>query len=214
MTTRIYAISIFLALSGCATTIPMTSKISDAVLMGVKQSKINAIDYEYTTNVQDGEIRPSGKGTREIPPMSPTFLHTQSSTLDKMLKDYIGMKFSTVDPSAPTKIKVTLKDFWIEQYNTATAGKQFMTAMVGGEMNIAIVAHLNITIVYSANDAPIIKNLAIEADSTHVQGIGTYSATSAYHRGRDSMEFRVAEAINSANNKAIIMLNAFIDSVP
>lgn len=212
MTTWIYALSIFLALSGCATTIPMTSKISDTVMMGVKQSQINAIDYEYITHVQDGEIKPYGKGTREIPPLSQTYEHAQNSTFERMLKDYIGMKFSVVDPSAPTKIKVTLQEFWIEQYNTASAGKQFMTAMVGGEMNIAVVAHLNITIEYSTDGQPIIKNLAIEADSTHVQGIGTYSGTSAYHRGRDSIEFRVAEAINNANNKAIIMLNSFLDS--
>lgn len=212
MTTRLGVLVILLPLCGCATAIPMTSKMSETVMMGIKQGPVKAVAYEYMSIVQDGEIQPVGKDSREVQPMSPTYVHTESETLNKMIKDYVQIKFGTADPSAPAKIKVVLKDFWLEQYNTTSAGKQFLVAVVGGEMNIAIIAHLNVVFEYLNGGVPVTKTVKIEADSTHVQGIGTYSNTSAYHRGRDSMEFRVAEAINGANNKAIAMLNIFLDS--
>lgn len=209
---RITIIALVVFVSACATAIPTSSRISDTMMMGIKQGPVKAVAFEFNSAVQDGEIQPVGKDSREVPPMSPTYVHTENSTLDKMLKDYMNMKFPAVDAAAPTKMKVTLKDFWIEQYNTASAGKQLMVGLVGGEMNIAVVAHLTVVFEFSNGGSPITKNVMIESDSTHVQGVGTYSSTSSYYRGRESIEFRVAEAINGANNKAIALLNQFIDS--
>ncbi len=206
-------LSFTILLSACATTVPISSRMNDAIMMNIKQGATKVVAFEFDPRILDGELQPVGKDSREAPPMSPTFSHTESTTLNKMLKDYLGLKFASVNPDASAKLKVTLNDFWIEQYNTTGTGKQFMVAMVGGEMNIAIVAHLTLTFEYSNGGAPITKNLMIEADSMHVQGVGTYSGTSAYHRGRDSIEFRVAEAIDGANNKAIAMLNSFLDSI-
>lgn len=199
-------------ISACATAIPTSSRMSEAMMMGIKLGQVKTAAFEFSSAIQDGEIQPVGKDSREVPPMSPTYVHTENSTLDKMLKDYLSMKFSAVDAAAPAKVKVTLKDFWIEQYNTASAGKQFMVAMAGGEMNIAVVAHLTLVFEFSNGGEPITKNVLVESDSTHVQGVGTYTTTSSYHRGRESIEFRVAEAMNGANNKAIALLNQFIDS--
>lgn len=199
-------------LSACATTIPTSSRMSDTMMMGIKQGPVKAIAFEYNSAIQDGEIQPVGKNSREVPSMSPIYVHTENSTLDKMLKDYMSMKFSVVNAAAPIRVKVMLKDFWIEQYNTESTGKQIMVGLAGGEMNIAIIAHLTLAFEFSNGGEPVTKNVLVESDSTHVQGIGTYTNTSLYHRGRESIEFRVAEAMNGANNKAIALLNQFLDS--
>ena len=205
-------LSAALVFSACATAIPTSSRMSETMMMGIKQGPVKAVAFEYLSAIQDGEIEPVGKDTRETQPMGPTYEHTENSTFNRMLYDYIGMKFPAIDAAAPVKVKVTLNDFWIEQYNTSSTGKQIMVGLIGGEMNVAVVDHLALAFEFSNGRAPVTKNVLVESDSTHVQGIGTYTNTSLYNRGRDSIEFRVAEAMNGANNKAIALLNQFIDS--
>ncbi len=210
--TIITLIGSILLLSACASSIPTTTKMSDAIMMGIKTSPTKTVGYEYKSNVQDGTIKPCNKDTRDVQGGHPGYMHTESTTLDKMLRDYLSMKFTSVDPSSDPKIKVTLKDFWIEQYSTDSTGKQWLVALGGGEINILVVANLDLVYEFSKGGAPVTKVVRVSGDSTHVAGMGTGTSTSNIHRGNQSIEFRVADAVNAANNKALAILNQFIES--
>jgi len=200
-------------LSACvATSIPTTTKVSDTIMMGVKTSLAKAVSYEYKANIEDGTIKPCDKDTRNEQASHPGYMHTEGATLDKMLRDYMAMKFSNVDSTSDPKIKVTLKDFWLEQYSTDSTGKQWLVALGGGEINIMVVAHLDMVFEISKAGASVTKTIRVSGDSAHVTGIGTGTSTSNIDRGNQNIEFRVADAINAANNKAIIMLNQFFES--
>ncbi|MFZ3072260.1 MAG: hypothetical protein WA162_03345, partial [Thermodesulfobacteriota bacterium] len=86
-------------------------------------------------------------------------------------------------------------------------------ALGGGEINMMVVAHLDLIFEISeSGKEPKIKNVHVTADSSHVAGIGTSTTTSNIYRGKESIEYRVADAINAANNKAIAMINQFIET--
>lgn len=201
-----------LFLSACASSIPTTTKMSDAIMMGIKTSPTKTVAYEYKSNVQDGTIKPCNKDTRDIQGGHPGYIHTESTTLDKMLRDYFAMKFTSIDPASDPKIKVTLRDFWLEQYSTDSTGKKWLVAFGGGELNIMVVANLDLVYELSKGGASVTKVVRVSGDSAHVAGIGTGTSTSNYNRGNQSIEFRVADAMNAANNKALAMLNHFIES--
>ena len=208
----IFLVGSILLLSACASTIPMTTKMNDAIMMGIKTSQTKTIGYEYTSNVVDGTIKPCLKDTRDVQPGHPGYTHNESVTLDKMLRDYLSMKFNSVDNSSEPKIKVVLKDFWLEQYSPDSNAKKWLTALGGGELNVIIVANLDLVYEISKGGTSVTKAVRVSGDSTHVTGAGTGTSTSNVYRGKESIEFEVADAINTANNKALAMLNQFIES--
>lgn len=203
---------VFSFMFGCASTIPMTAKMSDTVMMGIKNNSSTSSAFEFQSNITDGIIKPCGKDNREPQSGHPGYSHTENATFEKMLKDYIGMKFVAIDNSSDTKLKVMIRDFWIEQYSPDSAGSQFLAVMGGGEINMVVVANLDVVYILTDNGKTVSKNIKVSSDSTHVSGIGTGTSTSRIHRGSDSIEYRVVEAINGVNSKAIIMLNQFLES--
>jgi hypothetical protein len=209
---HIIIIGLTVLLSACASTIPTTTKMSDAVMMGIKTSSIKAVGYEYNSNIPDGIVKPCSKDTRDVQTNHPGYMHTESTTLDKMIKDYLSMKFNAVDQMSDPKIKVTLKNFWIEQYSPDSTAKQVFVALGGGEINVMVVANLDLVYEISKDGTPVTKSVRVSGDSAHVAGIGTGTSTSNIYRGYNSIEFRIADAINVVNNKAIAMLNQFIES--
>lgn len=199
-------------LSACATsTIPITTRMSDTIMMGIKPSQTNVVAYEFHSGIQDGIIKPCKKDTREVQTSHPGFMHSESASLKKMLSDYATMKFSATDAGADTKIKVTLEDFWLEQYSPDSGASQFMAVMGGGEINVFVAANLDLSFEVTKAGSSTTKKVHISTDNTHVHGIGTGTSTSNIYRGEQSFEYKVAETINAANNKAIVILNQFLE---
>ncbi len=199
--------------SGCvASSIPLSSKISDVTMNNIKTSSAKIVGYEYKSDIVDGLIKPCDKDCREQNNSHPGFLHTESATLDAMLKNYLSMKFQNVDNSSNPMVKVKLKKFWIEHYSNDSSGQRLLVALGGGETNMTVVANMDLTFEVSKDGNVTTKNIRVSDDDVHVVGVGTNTSTSNLNRGRDSLEFRVANAMNAANNKTIIMLNQFIES--
>ena len=42
-------------LSACASTVPLSTRMSDVVMVGVKPSKIKTVSYEFVSHVPDGD---------------------------------------------------------------------------------------------------------------------------------------------------------------
>ena len=210
---RNLALALVIACTACAAPLPMTSRMSDAVLMGTRPSKTPAVAYAYESTVADGLLTPVGKDRAPVPAGHPGYVHTESATLDRMVREYLALKFTALDESAPTKIKVTLKDFWLEQYSPDSGGKQFAAAMFGGEINIIVTAVLELAIeVRAADGTTSTKLIRAAGDNTHVSGFGTGTESSRLYRGKQGIEYVVADAVNAANNRALALLNQFLEA--
>ncbi|MDQ6996254.1 MAG: hypothetical protein Q9M82_02195 [Mariprofundus sp.] len=208
---QIVLIGLVALLSACASSVPSTSRLSDDIMMGIKASS-DVVDFQFNSNVMDGEIKPSAKGSREVQGSHPGYTHNESTSLNKMMGEFASMKFNSLSSDSNIKIKVLLNDFWIEQYSTDSTGQMWLAALGGGEIHIMIVAHLGIAFEIIKDGKVNRKKLHISSESIHVSGMGTGTSTSNIYRGSESIEFRVADAMNAVNNKAIIMLNHFLAS--
>jgi hypothetical protein len=210
------AISIVLAaffISGCATNIPMTSTLNDFVMMGTKTNGSEKVSFSYESNVVDGLIKPFEKDKVKEVSGHPGFNHTESSTLGRILNEYMENKFSNLDPNGQTTVRLILKEFWLEQYSTDSNGKQFVAAMFGGETNIKCAAKVKAILIVNRNDKELIKNINITSEDFYVSGIGTGTSTSNIYRGKNSLAYTHANNINKANNKVVMMVNSYFEEI-
>lgn len=203
-------------LSGCASTIPLTRNMSDAVMMGVKPSQTKTVSYEYVSHVPDGEIQTCAKDIRKARSGSDTYVHSESSTLQKMIREYLSMKFARLDKDADPKIKVVLKDFGLEEYTPPESlGKRIVDRLLGGDRNAFFVVNLDLVFQVTRADSTVRKAIHVCADAAkidHVRSILFPPTKEDSSPSEPPERLRVAKVINNANNKAIIMLNQFLES--
>ena len=83
-------------LSACACRVPLTARMSQTVMVGVKPGPTKKASYTYVSHAADGEIRTCGKGDRGSGCYGSTYLHDESSTLEKMLREYLSMKSNSL----------------------------------------------------------------------------------------------------------------------
>ena len=213
ITKIIFSLLLLNMLMSCATSLPMTSSINDFVMMGTKTNTTNEIKFHFSTKIMDGLVKPFNKNQESEITGHAGYNHTESSTLNRMLKEYLSNKFSKISESGDTKIEVTLKDFWIEQYSTDSGGSQFAAVMFGGEINNLCVANLKLLLKVEANGKTLTKNISVTSEDNFVQGIGTGTSTSNVYRGSNSIEYVHARNINKVNNKALMLLNSYFEEI-
>ena len=199
--------------SGCATNLPMTSTLNDFVMMGTRVNSSEKVSFTYESNVVDGLMKPFERDKAKEVSGHPGFNHAESSTLGRMLNEYMENKYSNLAPDGQTVVKATLKDFWIEQYSTDSGGKQFLVALGGGEMNIMCVAKVKVLLTVNRNGKESTKIINITSEDHYVSGIGTGTSTSNIYRGKNSLEYTHANNINKANNKVIMMINSYFEEI-
>jgi len=209
----ITVVSIAIFLSGCATNLPMTSTLNDFVMMGTKVNTSENVSFIYESNVVDGLIKPFDRDKVKEVAGHPGFNHTESSTLGRMLNEFMGNKFSNLSPNGETTIKAVLQDFWIEQYSTDSGGKQVLAVLAGGEINMICVAKVKVLLIVNRNGEELTKIITVTSEDTYVSGIGTGTSTSNIYRGKDSIEHTHARNLNKANNKVIMMINSYFEEI-
>jgi hypothetical protein len=128
-----------------------------------------------------------------------------------MFREYLSYKFTKLTDGAETRIRLKLKDFWVEQYATDGTGKQVLVALVGGEINNLCVAKVKAEVRLEKDAEEYIKNISAYADGNYVQGVGTGTASSSIYRGSESIEYVHAKNINNAFNKLIMQVNGFLE---
>lgn len=203
----------FIIFIGCATNLPMTSTLNDFVMMGTKIDTKDTVSFIYKSDVTDGLIKPYEKDKVKEIPAHAGYNQTESTTLGRMINEYMGNKFTNLSPNGKTTITATLKDFWIEQYSTDSGGKQALTVLVGGEINMVCVAKVKVLLTIIQNGEESTKLISTTSEDTYVQGVGTGTSTSNIYRGKDSIEFTHARNINKVNNKIIMMVNAYLEEL-
>jgi len=204
---------ITLFISSCTTNLPMTSSLNDFVMMGTKINSTEEVSFQYESNIADGLVKPFDRDKAKEVAGHSGFNHTQSSTLGRMLNEYLGNKFSNISPSGATVVNVTLKDFWIEQYSTDSGASQALAIFAGGEINMMCVAKVKVLISVTKDGEELTKIISITSEDTFVSGMGTGTSTSNIHRGKDSIQHTHARNINKANNKVIMMMNSYFEEI-
>lgn len=208
-------------LSGCVSlSLPLTSNINDLVLMGVKTNNKETLTFEYTSKVQDGIIKPYSKDKEKLWSDHPGFNHTESGTLKKMTTEFLASKFpGIIETNSYTEqvlkklpsLKISLEEFYIEQYCADSNGKQVMVALFGGETNIILVAKIKVFVSITRGDKEISKLITATSEERYVAGVGTGTSTSNIYRGSESIENTHAKNIGNANNKILMLLNNYLE---
>lgn len=211
--TTALAIATAVLFTGCATSLPMTTSMDNSVVSEVSINSRDTVTYSYLSDVEDGEIQPYTAGKTNEVSGHPGYIHTQSSTLDRMMKAYVSTKFTDVTENSDTQISVTLQDFWLEQYSTDSAGAQALAAFAGGETNTNVNANIHAVLTVRYNGEEVVRPLRIQTEDTYVAGYSTGTETSSLYRGQNSLEHTHARNINQANNRLLLLVNSYLEDL-
>ena len=195
-------------LCSCASSIPVTSNINDFVMLGVKTNANEKVDFNYTSKVQDGKIKAYTKDMQEEV-SGPGYEHTEASSMEKMVSEFMNNKFPNITQDGSTKIQITFEDFHIEQYTEESTSKQVVTALFGGKSDMILVAKVKVKIFVTRNgkeEAKVITGSSEDRYTSVTTSNGTYDKN-------DSIEIVHAKNINNANNKVLMLLNAYFQEL-
>jgi hypothetical protein len=194
-----------LLIMGCSQNLPMSSSLNDFILMGTKTNSSDNIKFEFETLVPDGQMKAFTKNKEKEIPGSMPFTHTEATTFKMMLEDYLSNKFSKFNIGDDVIIKIILKDFWIEQYNTDSDGVKAIQALdtlfngKAHKSNFIISAKLKIQISITKDGEEKTKMITVTSEGAN----HAYGAPMSIH----------GENVNKANNKAIMLINAYFEEL-
>ena len=203
-----FAIITSCLLCSCAASIPVTSNINDFVMLGVKTNTNEKVDFTYTSKVQNGKIKAYTKDMAEEV-SGPGYEHTEASSMEKMVSEFMNNKFPNITENGTIKIQITFEDFHIEQFTEESTGKQVVTALFGGKSDMILVAKVKVKVFITRNgkeEAKIITGSSEDRYTSVTTRDGTYDKN-------DSIEIVHAKNINNANNKVLMLLNAYFQEL-
>ncbi|MCP5062928.1 MAG: hypothetical protein GY936_10735 [Ignavibacteriae bacterium] len=202
-----------LLFSGCSTHLPTTSSINDFVVMGTKTNNVESVSFQYASSIVDGSTKPFERDRAAEVSGHPGFDHTQSSTLGRMLKEFMGNKFSKLSPNGTTSIKATLQDFWVEQYlSDGNTGNVVLKALAGRAVNMICLTKIKVKLVVNKNGKESSKVITGTSEDTYVTSKAA-GASADVNSGKNSIEHTHARNINKANNKVIMMMNSYFEEI-
>lgn len=201
-------VATFLAccLSGCVLAprqLPITAHVSDAIVMATKSSKRPSVSYAFESRIGSEPIDTIDSITGQ--PNRVPFINTEAQTLDTMLRDYLALKFTRLADDADANVKVTLARFWVDRKNLVSAGEMIMAGVAGtGQYSVVFVANVVLEVSVTNNGKTTTKDITATGEQPHVFN-GGYDQSEPYDYG-------VAKAIDSANNRALALLNQLLDA--
>ena len=120
--------------------------ISCATKLPIKVNSVEDISFQYESQIIDGVIKTFEKD-KDTESKFPSFKHAESATLKKKVKEYMESKFEKLSPGGSTNIKVTLKEFRIEQYHTKDATQLLLLS----QGNIAVKCVAKVKVILDVN---------------------------------------------------------------
>ena len=209
------ALGLVAFLLGCATTsdLPMKADIDDYVMLGTDTNVLQKVAFEYESKISDGIIKPCEKDKGPEQESHPGYFHTENTTLEQMLNEYMRHKFFHMNPDAKIRIKVTLTDFWIEHYLTDSTGKVVESTASGGDLTNVCLAKVKVLVTINREGVDYSKMLVGSAEDTYVSGFGTEAQKSYRYKDKESVEHTHARNINKANNKVLTLMNLYFENM-
>jgi len=184
----------------CATSIPVSSNINDFVMMGIKTNRNEPVSLQLVSNIHDGEyviLNKEGKDSG----WKVSFM--ESSTLQRMIKEYMTSKFSDLSEAGTTTISITLQDFSYSYYTTEGTGMQVLRGLAGDAsgMPCIVSARISVSVEVNRNGTVETKNIISTAEQSFVTG-----TAQVYQK-------EAADCVNSANNKVLMLLNSYLEEL-
>ena len=177
-------------------------------MLGVKTNTNEKVNFTYTSKVQNGKIKAYTKDMAEEVG-GPGYEHTEASSMEKMVSEFMSNKFPNITDDGTTKIQITFEDFHIEQFTEESTGKQVVTALFGGKSDMILVAKVKVKVFVTRNgkeEAKVITGSSEDRYTSVTTSNGTYDKN-------DSIEIVHAKNINNANNKVLMLLNAYFQEL-
>lgn len=187
----------------CALNLATTANLNDYLLMGIETNNKDNITFRYVSEIENGKIVPYTKGKQKPVMGDPGYNHTEASTFGSMIKEYINNKFVNISDNGDVIIKITLKDFWLEQYPTESTGIKAlkMIALVSPDLMFGVKLRAFVEVQKdNESNSKII--------STTSEGI--YSQLSGSEK---SVQLFISKNIDKANNKLIMMINSYLEEM-
>ncbi|MDD2423568.1 MAG: hypothetical protein PHG34_05100 [Candidatus Cloacimonetes bacterium] len=185
-------LAVILLCVGCAQNIPMKNSINEYVLMNIKTSSQKGINYSFSTNLTGTKLPLYGRNkTRK----SDNYICDENAAFSSMLKEYVENKFLEISETSPISLNIKLVDFYVEYYPTDNAGTQALNILANLESN-----HL------SSAKLSLVATLAIDGQETHKR----ITASADVISSGEQDEVVIGDSINQANNKALMLINAFL----
>ena len=185
---------VILLCMGCAQTIPMKTSINEYVLMNIKTSSQKIVNYSFSTNLIGTRLPLYGRNKHTK--LSDDYFCDENAALNSMLKEYMENKFLEISDTSPISLNIQLVDFYVEHYATESLGM----------MALNIFAN-EVSKTLSSAKLSLLATLTIDGQETQKRIIASADLMSS---GEETEE-KIGDSINQANNKALLLINAFLD---
>jgi len=195
-------------LVACASTIPISSNLNDAVLFGIRTNRQDAVSFAFVSNIQDGEM-PVLKYEGSEGDAGSVVIN-EGAVLKNMVSDYMAVKFSRLSAKGEDRITFTLKEFVIRDWSTLDMRR----------VSVKLTAALELR---QSGGETETKTLIATSERRHIGQVQTQqnnsSDRSAYERNYDkqfispSRNDAISFCVNDANNKLMLQLNSFFDDI-
>lgn len=182
---------------GCGVMLPITSNLNNLVVFSIKPNSIEKIDFTYSSVIKDGIVGAYNKDKSGFAG-GMGYDHFEASVMQKMISDYMHFKFQNILKGSDTKINISFEEFYIEQYKEETA----LFSSVGANAGWILTANVKINITIIRNGQEYTKSISATSDDKYTTGI--------FSKNSDSPEGTHGNNINNANNKAIMLLNTYL----
>lgn len=211
---RIVLIAAAICFMGCAVNppiVPVKSSLNDFVANSTRVNAKDTIGYRLTSKVRDTVVVPYGKNKSANITNGRGYSIPESSSFAAMSKSFLESRFSAIDSASRIKIDVSLEDFYCEMSTTKTAAQLTAVAFAGGEIPYLLSAFLKCRVTITRDGQAQSKIISTSSEEHFIQGIGTGTNTSSLHQGEGGAEYRLAKAIDDANNKAFVFINKYLE---
>lgn len=187
---------IALLTAACSQNISIKPSINDNVLMGITTSSHRGLNFTYSSLLPDNKIQ-IYKQNKYGPTNNRNYTCDQSGTLQRMLTQYLSNKYHEISTDADLKMHVTLTDFYMEHYSTSSAGIQAISILMDEDSLVSYMVSAFVTV-----------EVSLEQDGEKVQR--SFSASADVATDYDNEVAAFSDAINQANNRILMLLNAFL----
>ena len=187
---------IALMAAACSQNISIKPSINDNVLMGITTSSHRGLNFTYSSLLPDNKI-PIYRQNKSALTNNRNYTCDQSGTLQRTLNQYLSNKYHELSTDADLKMQVTLTDFYMEHYTTSSAGIQAISILVDDDSIVNYMVSAFVTV-----------EVSLEHEGQKVQR--SFSASADVSTDYDHEVAAFSDAINQANNRILMLLNAFL----
>ena len=203
---------------GCSTVVPITTTMNDTLSMLTKTNSKETVCISVASSVKDGvyvQKDTADSKTKDLVfsdnSQAVGYQMTPGVAFKAMSTEYLNNKFSKIAEKSNTSVSITLSKFDASSALVNSTGAAMAAAMFGGEVQSVLRAKVTVDVSITKGGKTVEKKIVASSEATHTSGYSTGTETSNVYRGENNYESVMGRNINSAMNKALASVNAFLE---